>query len=114
MVAIGSAVTRKSLLNTAVILTPMRGRKSDPVGPEDVRKFTVIGSSESTDAGAAQDYIVVPEDEVEAAPKHLTPAEGAALPLAGLTGWRAFVTKSKAAFQDANVLITGIGGRVAL
>jgi NADPH:quinone reductase-like Zn-dependent oxidoreductase len=92
----------------------MRGWESNPAGPEDARKFAVIGSSKITDAGTGQDYVVVPEDEVELAPEHLTPGEGAALPLVGLTGWRALVTKSNAAFPGSNILVTGIGGGVAL
>ena len=54
------------------------------------------------------------EDEVEEAPAHLSSAEAAALPLTGLTGWRAFVTKSGNAEKGRNILITGIGGGVAL
>ncbi|KAF7560531.1 hypothetical protein G7046_g3615 [Stylonectria norvegica] len=114
VVAVGSAVTRTGLLNKPVLLTPMRGWEADSAGPEDIRKFTVTGGSKLTEVGAAQDYIVVHEDEVELAPEHLTPAEGAALPLVGLTGWRALVTKSGAAAPGKNVLITGIGGGVAL
>jgi len=48
------------------------------------------------------------------APEHLSPAEGAALPLVGVTAWRALVTKSGAAEKGRNILITGIGGGVAL
>lgn len=54
------------------------------------------------------------EDEVEEAPAHLSSAEAAALPLTGLTGWRAFVSKSGNAEKGRNILITGIGGGVAL
>ncbi|KAM0258203.1 hypothetical protein ACHAQJ_003971 [Trichoderma viride] len=114
VVEAGPDVTRKDLLHKPVLLTPMRGWESNPAGPEDGRKFAVIGSSKITEAGTGQDYVVVPEDEVEPAPEHLTPGEGAALPLVGLTGWRALVTKSNAAFAGSNILITGIGGGVAL
>ncbi|KAF4471505.1 zinc-type alcohol dehydrogenase [Fusarium albosuccineum] len=114
VVAVGPNVTRQNLLNKPVILTPMRGWESDPAAPEDSRAFAVTGGSKLTEVGTAQDYIVVPEEEVEPAPEHLTPAEGASLPLVGLTGWRAFFTKSNAAFPGANVLVTGIGGGVAL
>jgi NADPH:quinone reductase-like Zn-dependent oxidoreductase len=114
VVALGSEVKRKDLLNAPVILTPMCGWESDPAAPEDIRKFSVKGGSKLTPVGAAQDFIALSEDEVEHAPDHLTPVEGAALPLVGLTGWRALVTKSNAAFPGANVLITGIGGGVAL
>lgn len=112
VVRTGSSVTRTGLLDRPVILTPMRGWESDPAGPEGV--FTVTGGSKLSDVGTAQDYIVVHEDEVEPAPAHLSPAEGAALPLVGLTGWRALVTKAGCASPGKNVLITGIGGGVAL
>ncbi|KAL2754606.1 hypothetical protein ACRALDRAFT_1042254 [Sodiomyces alcalophilus JCM 7366] len=103
-----------ALLHKPVILTPTRGWESDPNGPEDPARFTVVGGSRLHPAGAAQQFIAVPESELELAPDHLTPAEGAALPLVGLTAWRALVTKSAAAFPGANLLITGIGGGVAL
>ncbi|GJN69610.1 zinc-binding dehydrogenase [Purpureocillium lilacinum] len=108
-----------SLLNKPVVLTPMRGWAADPAGPEPGSVFSVTGSSRLTDVGTAQDYIVVPAAEVEPAPPHLSPAEAAALPLVGLTGWRALVTKAGCAPGDPatrgkNILVTGIGGGVAL
>ena len=57
---------------------------------------------------------MVDQDEVEEAPPHLSPAEAAALPLTGLTGWRALVSKSGNAERGRNILVTGIGGGVAL
>lgn len=60
------------------------------------------------DAGTAQEYIVCSEEDVEVAPEHLSAIEGAALPLVGLTGWRAFVTKTgENASRGRNILITG-------
>ena len=53
------------------------------------------------------------EDDVVPAPEHLSAVEGAALPLVGVTGWRALVTKGGVKRGD-NVLVTGIGGGVAL
>jgi len=44
----------------------------------------------------------------------LSDAEAAALPLTGLTAWRALVTKTGNAEGGRNILITGIGGGVAL
>ena len=114
VVQTGPSVTRTGLLNKPVILTPMRGWESDPAGPEPGGTFTIVGSSKLSDVGTAQDYIVVHEDEVEPAPAHLSPAEGAALPMVGLTGWRALVTKAGCTSPGKNVLITGIGGGVAL
>ncbi|KAF3360919.1 Fructose-1,6-bisphosphatase [Verticillium dahliae VDG1] len=103
-----------TLLHKPVILTPCRGWATNPDGPEDPSRFSVNGGSVVTPAGMAQDYIVVAADEVEPAPSHLSPAEGAALPVVGLTAWRAFVTKSGNALPGRNILVTGIGGGVAL
>ncbi|KAK5660512.1 hypothetical protein OQA88_13060 [Cercophora sp. LCS_1] len=105
------------LYQKAVILTPSRGWQSDPAGPEDQRKHSVIGGAQLySDQGTAQEYVTVPEDEVVLAPEHLSPAEAAALPLVGVTGWRALVTKAgiTEGTERRNVLITGIGGGVAL
>lgn len=104
----------KDLLGKPVLITPSRGWASSPDGPEDIRKFSVIGGTQLYPDGTAQDYLALPETEVELAPEHLTPAEGAALPLVGLTGWRALVTKSGNAEKGRNILVTGIGGGVAL
>lgn len=114
VIEIGSKVKRTELLNQAVILTPMRGWESDPAAPEDPHRFAVIGATLLCDDGTGQDFLAVHEDEVELTPRHLTPAEGAALPLCGLTGWRALVSKAGITGPGKNVLITGIGGGVAL
>ncbi len=55
----------------------------------------------------------MPDDEVVECPAHLATAEAAALPLAGLTAFRATFTKAKVG-PGTNLLITGIGGGVAL
>ncbi|RSL97547.1 hypothetical protein CEP52_010839 [Fusarium oligoseptatum] len=110
---LGRGVSNNSLLGENVLLTPMRGWISDPAGPEDRSKWSITGSTRLCDVGTAQDYVCVHQDEVVPAPKHLSAIEGAALPLVGLTAWRALTTK--AAIQPGqNVLITGIGGGVAL
>ncbi|RTE84564.1 hypothetical protein BHE90_000877 [Fusarium euwallaceae] len=110
---LGRGVSNNSLLGENVLLTPMRGWISDPAGPEDRTKWSITGSTRLYDVGTAQDYVCVHQDEVVPAPKHLSAVEGAALPLVGLTAWRALTTK--AAIQPGqNVLITGIGGGVAL
>ncbi|KAK6828609.1 NRPS-like enzyme [Apiospora arundinis] len=107
-----------SLLHRKVILTPTRGWHDSRDGPEDLKKYTVIGGSSGSPAGAAQRYIVVPASEVEPSPTHLSAVEAAALPLVGVTAWRALVTKcfdgDQARAAGRNVLVTGIGGGVAL
>ncbi|KAM3523666.1 hypothetical protein MY4038_008072 [Beauveria bassiana] len=115
VVEVGSGVAHPArLLNQAVILTPSRGWDRDPQGPEDPSRFVICGSQQGTDAGCAADYVVAPAAEVELMPPHLSPVEAAALPLVGLTGWRALVTKAGIDGPGKNVLITGIGGGVAL
>ncbi|KAM7214307.1 alcohol dehydrogenase [Rhypophila decipiens] len=110
--------TASSLLGKNVLLTTTRGWESDPSGPEDPSAYSVIGGAARYDAGTAQEFIVVPEDEVVEAPGHLSAVEGAALPLVGVTAWRALVTKcfngDVGAVKGKNVLVTGIGGGVAL
>ncbi|KAI1344976.1 NAD(P)-binding protein [Xylariaceae sp. FL0016] len=104
----------QGLLGQRVVLTPMRGWDAAPEGPERPEAWTIVGSARGSPVGMAADYAVVGEDEVEPAPPHLSAAEAAALPLVGLTAWRALVTKSGNAAGGRNVLITGIGGGVAL
>lgn len=113
VVEVGSSVKQRHLLNKPVLINPMLMWESDPVGPEK-GVVLIIGASSMTETGCAQDFALLHENDVVAAPTHLTPAEGAALPLAGLTGWRALVTKSGNAEAGRNILITGIGGGVAL
>lgn len=63
--------------------------------------------------GTFAHHCIVDADRVYAAPSYLSDAECAALPLAGLTAWRALMTQGKAQSHH-KVLITGIGGGVAL
>ena len=99
-----------------MILTPGTGWKDSPDGPENPGGYMILGGTKTLPNGTLQEYICVPEDEVEEAPSHLSDAEAAALPLAGLTAWRAVVVKcgEKNLGPGKNVLITGIGGGVAL
>ncbi|KAM3463229.1 hypothetical protein NHJ6243_003473 [Beauveria neobassiana] len=114
VIEVGSKVKRTELLHQAVILAPMRGWESDPVSPEDPHRFAVIGATLLCEDGTGQDYLAVDQDEVVLAPRHLNPVECAALPLCGLTGWRALVSKAGVNGPGKNVLVTGIGGGVAL
>ncbi|BEJ15393.1 hypothetical protein CspHIS471_0411600 [Cutaneotrichosporon sp. HIS471] len=104
----------RGLVGSNVIAAPMRGWEDDPQGPPPQDNFHVAGGTEHSDSGCARDYAIFPEVEVELSPTHLNAIQAAALPLAGLTAWRAFVTKSGAAEKGKNILITGIGGGVAL
>lgn len=112
VVSTGSASHAKAFQDKRVILCPGVGWESDPIAPE--KKYAILGGTKATPVGTLQEYVCVPADEAEESPKHLSPAEAAALPLTGLTAWRALVTKSGNAEKGRNILVTGIGGGVAL
>ncbi|MCM3030854.1 zinc-binding dehydrogenase [Niallia sp. MER 6] len=71
--------------------------------------FQVLGNP--TDGTFAQ-YVKIPVENVYAKPTHLSWEEAAALPLAGLTAYRALITKGKVK-KGETVLIPGVGGGVA-
>jgi len=63
--------------------------------------------------GTFAEYISIEEEYIYHKPNHLTFEESAALPLAGLTAYRALFSRGE--FEPKNkVLITGIGGGAAL
>lgn len=99
-----------------VILNPGVGWKDSPDGPEEATGYRIMGGTKVYNKGTLQEYIAIEDSEVEEAPEHLSDAEAAALPLTGLTGWRALVSKAgeRNSSNGAAVLITGIGGGVAL
>lgn len=72
-------------------------------------KFRILGMP---DNGTFAEFICVPQENVFYKPPHLDMAQTAAISLAGLTAWRALVTKAMVR-QGEIVLITGIGGGVA-
>ena len=62
--------------------------------------------------GTYAERIAIPADHVRPRPAELTWHESAALPLAGLTAWRALVTRGRVQ-PGMRVLITGAGGGAA-
>lgn len=71
--------------------------------------FTTLGMPVN---GTYAQYVKVPADNIYPKPAHLSWEEAAALPLAGLTAYRALVTKGNLK-QGETVLIPGVGGGVA-
>ncbi|EKG14309.1 Alcohol dehydrogenase superfamily zinc-containing [Macrophomina phaseolina MS6] len=110
--ATGADPSAKQWLGKRVIVSPGTGWKDDPAGPE--ADYAILGGTKASPVGTLSEEIVVEASEVEEAPAHLSAVESAALPLTGLTAWRAVVTKSENAAPGRNVLVTGIGGGVAL
>jgi zinc-binding alcohol dehydrogenase/oxidoreductase len=62
--------------------------------------------------GTFAQYVVVPAENVYRKPEGLSMEEAAAIPLAGLTAYRAIFTRGALA-RGETVLITGVGGGVA-
>ncbi len=65
------------------------------------------------DDGTLAEYIKIEAQYLVPKPSHLSFETAAALPLAGVTGWRALMSRAKLQTNE-KVLITGIGGGVAL
>lgn len=63
--------------------------------------------------GTFAEYILIGEQYVHLKPGHLSHEEAAAIPLAGLTAYRALYTRGEIE-PNSKVLITGIGGGAAL
>lgn len=77
--------------------------------------FKILGMP---DNGTFAECIAVPVKYIHHKPEHLAFLQAAALPLAGLTAWRALMTRAclhaEGSQTPEKVLITGIGGGAAL
>jgi NADPH:quinone reductase-like Zn-dependent oxidoreductase len=74
------------------------------------KDFRILGLP---DDGTFAQYVKVPVQNLVAMPEYLSFEEAAALPLAGVTAYRAIMTRAQLQ-KNEKVLITGIGGGVAL
>lgn len=110
--------------NNLVILVPTRGWLKDPLGPEislsfeknnlGGKGFGLLGSTKPTNGvGTFIEYCQIENDMVVNVPGHLNSVQAACLPCGGVTAFRALFTKAKIQ-KGQNVLITGIGGGVAI
>lgn len=72
--------------------------------------FSILGLPR---AGTLAEKVVVPASQVTPKPAHLNWDEAAALPLAGLTAYRALFARARLQ-PGERLLVTGIGGGVAL
>lgn len=100
---IGSDID-KSWLGKEVIINPCHNWGSHD--DYQNRDFSILGLPEN---GTLAEYVKVKAEYLYEKPCHLNWEEAAALPLAGLTTFRALFTKGKAKKGD-KVLITGVGG----
>jgi zinc-binding alcohol dehydrogenase/oxidoreductase len=93
-------------LGARVVIDPMLEWGDDPRVWSPAA--TILGMPRP---GTLAEYVCVPAVNVHAAPPHLTRDEAAALPLAGLTAYRALVTRGRLQ-RGETILITGVGGGV--
>lgn len=95
----------------AVVINPAMHWGDNPkfYGPN----FQILGMP---DNGTFAEYVVVDASTIHAKPTHLSFEQAAALPLAGLTAWRALMSRAglHTSGTTEKVLITGIGGGAAL
>ena len=94
-------------LGQEVVIYPAYDWGDNPRFPSAT--FRVLGMP---DPGTFAEYLCVPASHALPKPAHLSGEQAAAVPLAGLTAWRALMTQGSATAGET-VLITGIGGGVA-
>lgn len=98
---------KKKWLNKAVIINPALNWGDNSRAQQST--FSILGLP---DNGTQAEYVAVSAANLIEKPEHLSFEEAAAIPLGGLTGYRALFTQGKLASNET-VLITGIGGGVA-
>ncbi|WP_423797936.1 zinc-binding dehydrogenase [Neobacillus sp. SAB-20_R2A] len=104
--AVGKGVKDLAIGNKVVINPALNWGDDERIYTKD---FSIVGVP--TD-GTFAEYIKVPRENVFPKPEYLSWEEAAALPLGGLTAYRALFTKGKVQKGEV-VLIPGIGGGVA-
>lgn len=99
-----------------VVVNPGTGWRDSLEGPEDKGGYKILGGTKMNPNGTLQEYMCIDEAELEEAPEHLSSVEAAAIILTGLTAWRAVMVKCGESNlkPGKNILVTGIGGGVAL
>lgn len=112
--ATGSNPAAKKWLGKRVVVNPGQGWKDDPDGPESPTGYAILGGTKLNPRGTLAEVMCVDESEVEESPSYMSDVEAAAVPLTGLTAWRALMVKSGNAKPGRNILVTGIGGGVAI
>ena len=100
--------TDQSWVGREVIINPSLdwGLDARAQGPD----FRILGLP---DHGTFAEQVAIPVPNLSPKPAHLSWEQAAALPLAGLTAWRALFTRAQLK-RCERVLVTGIGGGAAL
>ncbi|MDL5050187.1 zinc-binding dehydrogenase [Oscillatoria amoena NRMC-F 0135] len=96
------------LVGMEAVINPSHDWGTNPVVQSD--SYKILGYP---DNGTFSDYLVISKKYIFEKPEHLSLEEAAAVPLAGLTAYRALFTKARLRASE-KVLITGVGGGAAL
>ena len=104
----GEGVDAPAWTGREVIINPALEWGTRPGAQAD--KFRILGLP---DDGTFAEKVRVPASALAAKPAHLDAPHAAALPLAGLTGYRALFVRA-ALRPGERVLVSGVGGGVAL
>jgi zinc-binding alcohol dehydrogenase/oxidoreductase len=96
------------LIGSEVIINPSLDWGNNPIVQGN--SFRILGYP---DPGTFSDYIAISKKYAFEKPDHLNFGESAAVPLSGLTAYRALFSKARLRARE-KVLITGIGGGAAL
>ena len=104
---IGGAVS-KAWLGKSVLINPNTNWGENPA--VQAKNYTILGLPND---GTFAEYVLVRADRLHLRPSFLSAEVAAALPLAGLTAFRALFGRSKLQ-KSEKILINGIGGGVAL
>jgi zinc-binding alcohol dehydrogenase/oxidoreductase len=97
-----------SLVGKEVIINPGLDWGNNPGVQAD--NYRILGFP---DNGTFAEYLLISKKYVHPKPDHLTTQEAAAIPLAGVTAYRALFSKARLR-PGERILITGIGGGAAL
>jgi NADPH:quinone reductase-like Zn-dependent oxidoreductase len=104
--ALGAGVSGVEIGDEVVILPSLAwGDREDAPGPD----FRILGGPND---GTYAELIRIPAANLFPRPRRLSWHQSAALPLAGLTAWRALVSRARLR-PGETVLVLGIGGGVA-
>lgn len=96
-----------TLIGNEVLINPSNNWGED--ARAQAKDFSILGMPEN---GTLAEFVKVKVDRIHAKPKHLNWEEAAALPLGGLTAFRAVMVKGGLS-KGQKVLVTGFGGGVA-
>jgi len=109
VVRTGEGKDGEGWIGKQVIINPAFNWGDSPTHQSST-KFSILGLPED---GTFAEYVKVPLSSLIEKPAHLSFEEAAALPLAGATAYRVLFTRAQLQ-PGEKVLITGIGGGVAL